>query len=357
MEILFNIPLQNNLDEYQCQFRLQEKDQRLFYTPAILLDEKIVKCLPPELNERNQGEFITSLPGKIWRIFRLSAIYRMVLSIHHLKKNLTFGYYQLLMINCSNFLTCSSCVQYSDQCLWNLQTANCQAVETKKSSGINRKRYVMNSDQCPLMYLPQSTHRLPWNDQQTLMVHIEQCNENVIVDSCQLNDHRKRFTFLSMNSILHKSIYDPHLCLLECSFQLSNIDLLHPLPLHRPIHLDLSIEFANRTSITIPRTHISVYHCERLALNCTSCLQLDSSYGCIWCNNMCMLKNQSYQLTCTNNQQCLTPMIDNIEPLLLPINGGSLVTIKGKHFDLFNLSIHLVDIPCQILEEESSENK
>ena len=281
----------------------------------------------------------------------------MVLSIHHLKTNLTFAYHQLLMINCSNFLTCSSCTQYSDQCLWNLQTTNCQSYETTKSLGNNRKRYVIHANQCPLMYLPQPVNRLAWNDQRTLVVHIEECDDNFMVDSCQLNDYRKRFTFFSTNSILHKSIYDDHLCLLECLFQLSNVDHSHPLPLHRPIHLDLSVEFFNKTSVIVPRTHLSLYHCERLALNCTSCLQLDSSYGCIWCNNMCMFRNQTNQLTCPNNQECLTPVIESIEPLLLPINGGSLVTIKGKHFDLFNLSIHLVDIPCQVLEEESSENK
>ncbi|CAF3086708.1 unnamed protein product [Rotaria sp. Silwood2] len=97
-----------------------------------------------------------------------------------------------------------------------------------------------------------------------------------------------------------------------------------------------------------------------MALNCTSCLQLDPSFSCIWCNNMCMFKNQTTitnKLICPNSQECLSPIIETIEPLLLPMNGGTLVTIKGNHFDLFNLSIYLADIPCHLIEEESSNTK
>jgi hypothetical protein len=62
-------------------------------------------------------------------------------------------------------------------------------------------------------------------------------------------------------------------------------------------------------------------------------------------------------MKCFNNQECLSPIIQKIEPLTLPIHGGTIVTIKGKYFDLFHLSIYIADIPCQLIEEESSNNK
>jgi hypothetical protein len=208
------------------------------------------------------------------------------------------------------------------------------------------------------MYLQQSINRLALNDKRILTVQIEQCTENLYINSCQLNDYRKRVVFFSTSSMILKSPYENNLCLLKCSFQLSNFDHFHQLSFYRPLHLDLSVEFTNQTSMVIPRTHISLYHCERLALNCTSCLQLDPSYGCIWCNNMCLFHNHTNQSICNKkNQECLSPIIETIEPLLLPINGGTLVTIKGKHFDLLNLSIHLVDVPCHLIEEECSNNK
>ena len=71
-----------------------------------------------------------------------------------------------------------------------------------------------------------------------------------------------------------------------------------------------------------------------MALNCTSCLQLNPSYGCIWCNNMCMFKNQSVK--CADNQKCLVPIIQMIEPVILPTQGGTLMTIKE------NILIYLI---------------
>ena len=65
-EILFNNPLENSLDEYQCQFRLNEQ---LFYTTAILLNEKTIKCLPPILTDYNQGKENSLLKFSINSIF------------------------------------------------------------------------------------------------------------------------------------------------------------------------------------------------------------------------------------------------------------------------------------------------
>ncbi|CAF2092165.1 unnamed protein product [Rotaria magnacalcarata] len=341
LEILINVPLKNDTDEYNCQFRLTDENEFLYYTNAILLNDKTLKCLPPAFNNRSQ------------------AVYNVALSVYHLKANLTFGYYNLLFINCSNFLSCSSCNTYSNQCIWNLQTVNCISYENIRLPSINHKRLVKKSNQCPLIYLQQSINRLAYNHNKTISIHVDQCNENMSINSCQLNDHQKRFSFMSSQSKFTKSTYENHLCLLECSFDLSNLENSHQISFYRPTHLDLSIEFTNKTSYTIPRTHIALYDCERMALNCTSCIQLDPTFGCVWCNNMCMFKNQTIKnkLICPNSQECLSPNIHTIEPLLLPLNGGTLVTIKGKNFDLFNLSIRLADVPCHLVQEESSNNR
>ncbi|CAF2747636.1 unnamed protein product [Rotaria sp. Silwood2] len=226
-----------------------------------------------------------------------------------------------------------------------------------------------------------------------LMFHI--CSLRIMVTQCQFNEYHSHFTRELQTSLLHlsscQSTVVSSLMLspivtrdefndsltklqqaldslrtafiearLQCSFELFNSENFHQILFHRPIHLDLSILFTNGTSLIIPRTHVSLYDCERMALNCTSCLQLDPSFSCIWCNNMCMFKNQTTitnKLICPNSQECLSPIIETIEPLLLPMNGGTLVTIKGNHFDLFNLSIYLADIPCHLIEEESSNNK
>jgi hypothetical protein len=287
----------------------------------------------------------------------LLAVDHVILSIYHVKTNRTFAYAILSLINCSNFLSCSSCTNYAEHCLWNLQTVQCQ---DKTSSMIQRKRLIMHSSQCPRMYLEHAVNRLALNTNHTLTIHFEQCNQLFDVAHCQLTDYRKRLLFISTSVIVLNNL--PHIndiCLVKCSFSLMNVDHWQTITFHRALNMDLSIQFVNETSLSLSRTHISFYDCERLALNCTSCLQIDSSFNCIWCNNRCSLKNEATiaHRKCAHVRECLLPVIHTVEPLLLPIHGGTIVTITGKHFDLFNLTIVLADIPCRLIEDESSSDK
>ncbi|CAF2855683.1 unnamed protein product [Rotaria sp. Silwood2] len=336
LQVIFNIPLRNNsVDEYMCRFGFNDQEEP-YHTKAIL-NRNIVKCFPPILNNTDR------------------AIYNVILSIDHIKTNVTFGHYNLIFINCSNFHSCSSCTLYSNLCLWNRDIVKCIFQQDDRFISANNQSFILNPNQCPSIYLQQTINRLVYHIDKTLFIHIEQCNQSTEIKSCHLYDYRKRFSLIETKPMLIRSINENNLCLLKCLFQWSNSNNFHQISFHRPLNLHLSIQFSNKTISIIPNTHISLYHCEHMALNCTSCLQLDPSYECSWCNNMCMFKNQSEK--CLNNQECLLPVILTIEPLVLPMNGGTLVTIKGKNFDLFGLSIQIADIPCQLIEEESSNNK
>ena len=334
-----------------CRFSLDDREE-LYHTNAVL-NYNTIKCLPPVLNNMNRSRILYCLYCSTVEFF--VAIYNVILSIYHIKTNLTFGYYNLIFLNCSNFLSCSSCTSYSNLCLWNRDTVNCISQQEEKSLLSNHSHLIINSNQCPHMYLQQSINRLAYHVDKTFMIHIEQCNQSINIHSCQLYDHRKRFSLIESNPILIRSVNENNLCILNCSFQWSNYHNSHQIASYRPLKLDLSIDFSNEITSVIPHTHISLYHCDRMALNCTSCLQLDPSFGCIWCKNKCVFKNQSVK--CAENRECLLPIIQSTEPLALPLNGGTLVTIKGKHFDLFDLSIHIAGIPCQLIEEESSYEK
>ncbi len=309
-----------------CRFTFDDLEE--FYQTKAVLHENIIKCLSPRLNKT------------------ILAVYNGILSIDYLKMNLTFGYYHLKFVNCSNFLSCSSCTSFSNFCLWNRKTIKCFPQSKVKISSIN---HLISSNQCPSMYLQSSKIHLAYYIDTTLIIHIEQCNPSMNIHSCQLNDHRKRLSLIALNPLLTPLINS---CLLKCFFQWLNSSQI---TFYRPLNLQLSIEYFNQTVSIIPNTQISLYQCEHLALNCSSCLQLNPSYGCTWCNNQCILKTHS--IKCLNNHQCLSPIIEKIDPLILPINGGTLVTIKGKYFDLFQLTIKIADIPCQLIEEESTSNK
>lgn len=288
-------------------------------------------------------------------IYRFLAIYNVILSIHNIKTNVSYGHYNLVFVNCSNFLSCSSCTLYPNLCLWNRETVGCIFQQDDKSVLSKNQSFILNSNRCPSLYLQQSKNRLAYYIDKTFTVHIEQCNQSVNITSCYLYDHRKRFLLIESNPKLIPSKMENNLCFLKCSFRWSNSKNFHQISFHRPLNLHLSIQFSNKTVALIPQTQISLYHCEHMALNCTSCLQLDPSYECSWCNNMCLLKNQSLQ--CSANPECLMPIIQTVEPLTLPLNGGTLVTIKGKYFDIYGISIQIADIPCQLIEQESSHNR
>ncbi|UJR23498.1 hypothetical protein I4U23_026496 [Adineta vaga] len=326
LQVIINVPLRNHIHEYMCRFNRIDQDE--FYFTNITFNNGMIQCLSPLLNNTTE------------------AVYNFILSIYHKNTNLTFGFYDLIFVNCSNFLSCSSCHSNSNLCSWNPQTVKCTAQSHEN---------ITVSDQCPQMYLTQSTERLPYLMDKTFVVHMEQCNESIDIESCQLFDRRQRFSLIESNPIVMRSSNEKNLCLVNCSFQWINYENSQRISFHRPLKLDLALRFSNEISSIIPHTHISLYRCERMALNCTSCLHLDPSLDCIWCNNQCMFKNQSSK--CPLNHECSTPIIQTIEPLFLPINGGTIVTIQGRYFDLFNLSIEIADVSCEVIPEESSNEK
>ena len=354
-----NTALKTSINNYKCQFQIENRSELLFHTNLVEIEEKLFKCSPLGLSPLTEGD-------KSIRLFEffnnkmisfISAIYRVIFSIYHIQSNVSIGYYPLSFVNCSSLLSCSSCTDYGEHCRWNLQSVRCQS---KTLNSPARKRLIVESSQCPRIYLQQSINRLALQTNQTLTIDFDQCEEIFNVDNCQLNDYRQRLSFVSKSVDLQSASNQSKLCKLKCSFDLSkSSETFNGIQFHRPLHLNLTIQLSNETIVSLSRSHISLYQCESMALNCTSCLQLDPSFGCIWCNNMCMLKNQTIaqKMICSQQQECLTPTIQTIEPLILPISGGTIITIKGKHFNLFNLSIIVADVPCQLIEGESSNEK
>ena len=273
----------------------------------------------------------------------------MILSIYNPKQQLAFGHYPLLLINCTNIRSCSACNSYSDLCLWNLQMMSCinqndRLLSSNSLSSINR--------QCPLAYVKRSTVHLTSNSNATLTVLIDQCNEALKFSSCQLRNAQHEFVSIAENPILNQSNDPTEPCQLICSFQLENHTGDDRLSYKRPFNLDLTIHFPDHTTQIVPQTKIYFYDCKHLAFNCTSCTQLNAHYGCIWCGNMCKFKGSDPN--CTRNERCRMGKIRTVEPTLLPISGGTLVTIQGKDFDLEHLSIDIAGVPCLLIEEESS---
>lgn len=75
--------------------------------------------------------------------------------------------------------------------------------------------------------------------------------------------------------------------------------------------------------------------------DCSICLNLNPKFGCSWCSNQCTFSEQ-----CRNAKAmiCPPPRIDLIHPLSGPIQGGTLITVKGS-----NLGVILDEIKDKVL--------
>ena len=340
LKVIVTEALRDHPDDYQCQFR-SSIHKELYHTNVTSVTSKTVRCVPPVLENISQGKSI--LDGILVRSL-FPAVDKILLSLYDRKSNLTFGQYDLLFVNCSSIHSCSSCSRHPDLCVWHPETITCIAHG-------QRQPPVTDTHQCPSMYLKPSTQQLSSNAKMTLTIHVEQCHRSLEIQSCRLTNDQKRFIAIDSDPRVTSFDHQDNLCLLSCSFKATDDSQDY----EQPFPLDLSIQFANQTSLAVPHTHLSLYHCARLALNCTSCLELDPSYRCIWCNNICMLNEPI--VSCANKQQCVQPLIQSIDPAILPVNGGSLVTIQGNHLDLVNVSIQLAGVPCQFNAEESTNEK
>lgn len=99
----------------------------------------------------------------------------------------------------------------------------------------------------------------------------------------------------------------------------------------------------------------TVYRCELLGKDCSSCLNLRTThneYNCKFCGNKCQFGE-----TCILPVEisCPPPDIENIHPLSGPIQGGTLVTITGVNlgieFSQVEDAVMIGTLKCDAIEE------
>jgi hypothetical protein len=335
---------------YECQFGSVEHGQ-FVRTKAVLQTDHTVKCPLPTLLHSHQGKCLTSIEivtSTCLFFSRVVAVEMIDLSIYDAYARTNVGHYDLPLIDCLRIQSCTKCSVYVDHCRWNMLTQSCIARSLAKS-------LTNDSIQCPSIYLTPAIQYLSEQTNATLTVQIRKCNASWQIQSCQLHHHRRRILLRSSEAILQREPDDATLCSVHCSFDQLGHGQTKPITDAAASLLDLSVHFMHRKRLSIPQTHIVFYRCSSLASNCSACMQLDPAYGCTWCQNTCTLKSQVDR--CLNTEQCMMPTITRVEPTLLPIHGGSLVTLHGAYFELANISITLANIPCRLIVNQSAADK
>lgn len=78
---------------------------------------------------------------------------------------------------------------------------------------------------------------------------------------------------------------------------------------------------------------VKMYKCDSMADTCGLCLTMDEIYNCGWCENKCSIKSQCDALFkwFPNTEICRGVRITNFLPSKGPVEGGTLLTIKGEN--------------------------
>ncbi|XP_030061909.1 plexin-D1 [Microcaecilia unicolor] len=101
------------------------------------------------------------------------------------------------------------------------------------------------------------------------------------------------------------------------------------------------------------RMTVEVYNCAAGSLDCSQCLgRVDLGHRCIWTDSSstCKLNTDSQQIPDT----CPAPEIRKIEPLQGPVEGGTLLTIRGRNLgrrvsDVIG-AVSIGGVKCALLE-------
>ncbi|XP_029442705.1 LOW QUALITY PROTEIN: plexin-D1-like, partial [Rhinatrema bivittatum] len=102
------------------------------------------------------------------------------------------------------------------------------------------------------------------------------------------------------------------------------------------------------------RMTVEVYNCASGSLDCSQCLgRVDLGHRCIWteASSACKLNVESQQIPDT----CPAPEIKKIEPLRGPVEGGTLLTIRGRNLgrrvsDIID-AVSIGGVKCALLED------
>ncbi|CAF0887075.1 unnamed protein product, partial [Didymodactylos carnosus] len=310
------LPSLEHLEVYQCLFDSQ------LSTNAIKLDHNRLSC-PTPYGEKNSNIKIQNGYESI----RLS-----VIKSPSNQTIATVSNFQLY--NCSQYDSCLKCRQISS-CQWCFSTERCSSIcpsDDTKSSPQQQQQHQQCSFASSLLQSPIFIESNKIYDLQlkvySLPTGLPLCHLNNITTTLSRR--------VNETSIICPFVTLPELTSNEQIFELS---------------LSLNVSDVNHDQRTIgiavqPPVQLMLYRCD-LYDTCQQCHQQPS---CSWCQGHC-----AKSIMCNNRREiCTSLFIDDIQPLQIPVGGGSLITITLKsnqpeQQQVFVTEITLVNIPCQIV--------
>ncbi|XP_078491167.1 plexin-A2 [Ciona intestinalis] len=107
-------------------------------------------------------------------------------------------------------------------------------------------------------------------------------------------------------------------------------------------------------STSVTANSVQGFNCSAQSLSCGQCVSFHENYTqCAWCENKCKLTSACTTSPTTTIHQCGSPQITSVSPLSGPLEGGTILTIRGNNLASRVeqiTSVMVGSIPCIVIE-------
>nr|XP_015203481.1 PREDICTED: plexin-D1 [Lepisosteus oculatus] len=212
---------------------------------------------------------------------------------------------------------CTSCLSTKWKCYWNLERSACVSRKTNPTDTL-----LENSMYCPSVN-PSLTRPTATGTAQDITLTLNNTKEGTPLQCDFGNDQLYEATWLDQSTIKCSSV------------------TLYTTKRSQTVHLNLRLKKHQDKFLDSPLpVTVEVYNCGTGSTDCSQCLgREDEGHFCSWCDNTCKPRDECQPLKTT----CPAPEIWEIEPLSGPLEGGTLLTIRGR-----NLGRRFTDIVVSI---------
>ncbi|CAD5226439.1 unnamed protein product [Bursaphelenchus xylophilus] len=256
-----------------------------------------VKCNIPNQKPTTNGKDFMQVP---LAIRSSSSRYNIV------QQNFTF-------YDCKVHTVCSKCSQSEWPCTWCSSTRSCQAEDQKceiKSNG--RCPHIDMSSQ-PSITVPDATNQSISFNVRFMDSEVDSKGLTCEVSASEPDSNPSSVpaTFISKEKVQCSPIF--------FKYRDDKAERVYQLELKRDKEL-------------IDKIPITAFKCSIMASDCSSCLALDPRFQCTWCAGGCHFDENCpvRPSKAKADTLCTAPVIDSFSPIAGPIEGGTVIEIRGR---------------------------
>uniref|UniRef100_UPI00398EBF10 LOW QUALITY PROTEIN: plexin-D1 n=1 Tax=Pristiophorus japonicus TaxID=55135 RepID=UPI00398EBF10 len=231
---------------------------------------------------------------------------------------------------------CRSCLQTKWTCSWCVGEHRCVSdradCKSELASGIPE-----NFTQCPQVV---PVHLMPIPTGRVRDIPVSLVNSMLLQDTslrCDFGHQMYKVRWLNSSQVLCEGV----------RLSTSNMSQKFPVNLKLKENLEKFVDNPSTTSV-------EVYNCASGSSDCSECWgREDRGHQCVWCRTTqsCKLRSECREI----EETCSAPEIQRIEPLMGPVDGGTLLTIHGRNlgrrFSDIVKSVHIGEVSCIPVQE------